>query len=337
MNFIPLVIEPKAFYDLMIHPHFADAIDGVPQTSLSTWTILDDVSSKRQLIDVIGNGTILKQRDATCNTVFTPVASIEKRCVETIKCYAATITCQEEFYKNCLTDFYRQAPKFRDVALMWFQKLFVKDLYTNAWVGKTTRTADVSGVWGWNTFDGVLTHIESAITSGDIPASQVNNLAGGAITDANAYAAVKWTYDNQSQLLETLPEADKVIYVTQKVFNGYVNHLISLGVAFNLQYAINGLPQAVQYMGVDVVVEPLLGAVMSAINTGTQANLAMLTVKGNLVFATDSEYGSGADMNQALRVWFSDDDESWKYKAAIKAGTQIAVPELIVINRTVLP
>jgi hypothetical protein len=63
----------------------------------------------------------------------------------------------------------------------------------------------------------------------------------------------------------------------------------------------------------------------------TQKHAAVLTLRNNWIFATNKEYGGGADENEALVVWYSYDDDEWKWKAYGTYGTEIIAPQHTVV------
>lgn len=331
-----LSINSQAFYEVMVKPHFADITEGngdYPGT-LGEFTVMDDVSSKRKIIDILGGGNILKRRDASCEITFTPVADMKTRTVEVDKIYGATINCEEEFYQGCLEDFEQESQKFRDYVLTWFRKLIKKDLHSNAYFGNIDRPTDPNGVWSWNVFDGVFKWIGRYITDLTIPSGQTNTIAAGAITANDALNYLKWAYAKQSVLMRSLPNNMKAFYVNQAFADAYEDFLIATGNGPAQQY-MNGFP-IMYYKGIQVMVEPTWGPVMNSLNGGTDAHCCILTIRGNFTFATDKTYGTGPARNEAFRVWYSDDDMQWKYYATMKAGTQIALPGHTVIAATVL-
>jgi hypothetical protein len=328
-----LVVSSQAYYEVMVRPHFADLVDnGNYLGTLGEWSVMDDITSKRTVIDILGGGNILKRRDASCDIVWSPVARGELRQIEVDKIYGATKSCDEEFYTGCLEDFEQESQKFRDYILSWFYKLIAKDMASNCYFGNITRPGDQTGVWSWNVFDGVFKWISRYIANGTIPASQTTAIPGGTPTANDALNYLKWAYSKQSPLMRSLPNNIKAFYVSQEIADAYEDYLIATGTGPASQFQ-NGFPQLF-YKGIPVLVEPIWGPVMTLLNGGVSANAVILTIRGNFVFGTDKNYGVGPKRNEAFRVWYSDDDMEWKYYAAAKAGTQIALPEHLVIAST---
>ncbi len=143
-----LMVGPKSYFELLVKPHFADLLpEGPFSGTLGEFTVMDDVSSKRKIVDILGNQNILKRRDASCNIVFSPVGKAAIRSIETDEIYGATKHCENEFYKGCLEDYRNKDPKFRDYIMDFFLKAIRVDVTSNAYFGDIDRAADPSGVW----------------------------------------------------------------------------------------------------------------------------------------------------------------------------------------------
>lgn len=331
-----LIINSKAYYDLLVKPHFADLNPkGEYPGTLGEFTIMDDVSSKRKIIDILGGGNILKRRDASCDIIYTPVAEAKTRTIEVDKIYGATKNCEEEFYIGCLEDFQNQSATFRDYVLNWFKALIKKDINSNAYFGNIERADDPNGIWSWNVFDGVFKWYARYITQGVIHATQTSSIPSGTLTPTDCYNVIKWAYGNQNVLMRSLPVGLKAFYVSQSIADGYEDYLINVGGANNIQYYTNGVPQ-LHYKQIPILVEPTWNPIMSSLNGGVESHACILTIRGNFTFATDKKYGGGPQGDQALKVWFNEDEETWKYLAKMKAGTQIALPEHSVIGLTTI-
>ena len=329
-----LIINSQAYYDLIVKPHFSDLNpEGEYPGTLGEFTVMDDVSSKRRIIDILGGGNILKRRDASCDIIYTPVATLQPREIEVDKIYGATKNCEEEFYTGCLQDFQNQSARFRDFILQWFKKIVKKDVNSNAFFGNIERVDDPTGVWSWNVYDGIFKWYAKYIAAGVIPAGQTTNIASGSLTPTDCFNIIKWAFGNQSTLMRSLPPTMKAFYVSQDICDGYEDYLINTGGAYKIEYYTNGVPK-LHYKQIPVLPEPTWNPIMNSLNGGTAANACILTIRGNWTFATEKNYGGGAQGNQALKVWFSEDEETWKYLAKMKAGTQIALPEHSVIALT---
>ncbi len=336
-NWEPLIVGSQAFYELLVHPHFADLIpDGPYSGTLGEFTVMDDVVSKRKIIDILGSRNILKRRDASCNIDFTPVAKGGLRTIEVETIYGATLQCDNEFYQGCFKDFISQHEKFRNYVLTFFEKAIKVDLDSNAYFGDITRPDDPSGLWNWNVFDGIFKKYKRYINSGVIPAARAITISTGTMTPLQAFNTLNYLFDNQEVLLKSMPPTMKSFYVSDALYYGYHKYLQQIGSAYNIGLYTNGIPQ-LSFNGIPMFLEPTWSPVMTALNGGKESHAAILTIRGNFVFATDKTYGEGPALNEALRIWYSDDDMVWKYAMFMKAGTEIALPEYSVIAMTPIP
>jgi hypothetical protein len=332
-----LSLSPANYFQLLVKPHFADLIpDGAYNGTLNEFTVMDDVSSKRKIIEILGNSNILKRRDASCNITFSPVGKASIRQIETTPVYAATTECDNEFYQGCLEDFRNSDPKFTSYILEFFLKAIKVDVDSNAYFGDISRPDDASGVWNWNTFDGIFKHIADYVNDGTIPANQAFAIApaGASITPQEAYNYLNNAWKNQDVFLKNMGDNMKAFYVDNAMFDAYEEYLILTGGAFNVQSYINGIPN-LKFRRIPVLPEPTWNPIMSALNGGVESHAIVLTVRGNFIFATDNTYGERTPQGvQALRVWFSEDALRWRYANFLRAGTGIAYPEHIVIGLT---
>jgi len=328
-----LVVNAQAYYDLIIHPSFADLVpDGAYSGTLGEFTVMDDVTSKKRIIDAVAKGNVFKRRDASCKIDFTPVGKLTHRSIETDRIYGATMQCDNEFYTGCLTDFINQSETFRNYILTFFKDACKADTAVNSYFGDIGRAADSTGTYNWNSFDGIFKKYAQYIADGTIPSGQTFSIASGAVSNSTAYNYLVSAFNAQPVLLKQLTPDMKAYYVSNDIFWGYHDYLVSTGGAYNIRYYTDGIPD-LRFKGIRVLLEPTWSPVIYSL-TGSQGNACILTLRGNFLFATDKTYGGGANNDQALRVWFSEDEEVWKYVMHMKAGTEIMRPDLTVIGTT---
>ncbi|WP_313215014.1 hypothetical protein [Soonwooa sp.] len=329
-------VGPKSYYEVLVKPHFADFIpDGPYNGTLGEFSVMDDVSSKRTIVDILGARNILKRRDASCNIVFSPVGKASIRKIETDPIYAATKHCENEFYQGCLEDFRNKDPKFRDYILDFFLKAIKVDIDSNAYFGDIDRANDSNGVWNWNTFDGIFKHYADYISKGLIPANQTSAFNDGAITPQDAYNYLKWAWGNQDIFLKHLPDNMKAFYVSQSIYDAYEDYLIATGTTGGNTTVLQTGFKTLSFKRIPVLPEPTWNPIMNALNGGTEAHAVVLTIRGNFVFATDKTYGEATPEGvKSLMVWYNQDEFTWKYANFMKAGTGIAYPEHSVIGLT---
>jgi hypothetical protein len=337
MEFKRLMVSALAFFELLVAPQFADLIPGGPYNgTLNEFSVMDDVSSRRKIIDVLGNRNILKRRDASCNIEFTPVGRASVREIDTDPIYGATTQCDNEFYQGCLEDFRNDDPAFRDYIMKFFLDAIKVDLDSNAYFGDITRADDPSGIWNWNTFDGIFKKYAQYIAAGVLPASQTLTIPAGPLAPLAAFNLLTAMFAKQDPLLKSLPPTMKAFYVSSAVIDGYMAYLQQIGGAYNIALYQNGIPQ-LSFNGIPLLPEPTWSPVLQALNGGTEAHAAILTIRGNFIFATDKKYGENTDQGvKSLLVWYSWDQLRWKYAMFMRAGTGIALPQHTVFALTTI-
>lgn len=314
----PFRVEPKAMHELIIMPQFGDVLDAetgqvtIPSDEEGDWQIMDDVVYQRPIMDLFGGQNILKRRDATCKLIYSPAARLSARYIRTEKLYAATEDCQEEFYQGCFEDYEQENfDIFFENVMPILEKGVATDIYTNKWFGDVSRSSDVNGVWCWNKFDGIFKHYADYIADGVIPASQTFTIPSGTLTPTQANAALQSAYDKQDGMLMYFDDDLKAFYVDKKLSQAYYDYVIQSGQTV-IADRMSGAP-ILFFKGIRVKVKKWDG-VLAALNAGTEAHAVILTLQGNFLYGADSKYGGGPRRNEAIRIWWSDDDNVWNVR-----------------------
>lgn len=334
-SFTFLSIDSLAFHEAIIHPAFADILpEGFPfQGTLNEFTLMDYVASSRPIIDIRRVQNILKRRDASCDINYTKVMGAGTRKITTDEIYGATAFCRNEFYQGCLKDWRNGDPVFEDKILPFFQGSLNTDLATNAYFGDTERVVGVNAQYSTNIFDGIFKWIKKYITGGVITADQTFQIPDGVNYTTNpelAYNLIESMANAQGVLMDSFSDDQKAFYVTKELARGYAKYLKLFGKeADGYILLTNGIKQ-LAYDGIPILVEPLWSPVIKELK-GSVGHAAILTLRGNFVFGTDSSYGEGEDGHTALEVWYEKKDMQWYYRLFLKAGTQIALPEFIIV------
>ena len=332
-----LLFNPAAMYSLVVAMIFADVLpsySGSYSGTLSEFTVMDNVplGQGATIMSLMPKGLQLKRRDGSCKTDWSTVGVTSRDKIHVTELYGAVEDCQEEFYSGCLKDYRSMAPKFRTFILNFFIKLIGFDLIVNSYFGDITRSADPAGNLSWNAFDGVFTHIARYIANNRIPAEQTFEIADGPITPLDAYNTLKNAYDRQNDLLDAEDDSDKAFYVDKPLAKAYERYLQNLGnTTAGVQMLMNGIP-TLSFEGIPIFVEPVWARVIRALNGNVQGHAVVLCKRGTFVFGTNKTYGGGANLDQALKVWYSDDDDVWRYKMWLVAGTALLNPENIVVG-----
>lgn len=335
----PFQVAPRAFHEMIILPEFGDSIDttNTPQPSPEEgdWMIMDGVSSKRPIIELHGGQNVLKRRDQTCKLVYTPVGNLSARYIFTEEVYAATEDCQREFYQGCFKDYEKQNfDMFAKQIMPILERAVGVDVYTNKYFGDITRASDINGIWSWNKFDGVFTQFAKYVAAGLIPSTQTFALPAGELSGQDAVAAFSYAYKSQSFVMKSLDVSDKCFYVDQELYDAYWDFLVLTGSCntVTLQDRQAAAP-LLRYRGIEIKVKRWDG-VLAALNGGVSAHVCLLTIRGNWIFGTDSNYGGGPNMDEAVRVWYSMDDDVWRRQIHLRAGTEWAAPTFSVLGMT---
>lgn len=333
----PFRVLPKAMHELIIMPQFADVLDDqgdvtIPSDEDGDWVVMDDVVASRPILDLFGSQNILKRRDATCKLIYAPVGRLGARDIRTTKVYAAVEDCEEEFYQGAFEDYEQQDfDTFGNYVMPLMSKAVATDLYINKYFGDVTRMSDPNNLWSWNRFDGIFTHIAGYIATGVIPTDQTFSIPSGEITPANANAALDDAYNSQEPIMENMDDDNKIFYVDKKLAEAYHDYVVQSGVTV-LAERMSGKP-ILYKKGILIKIKKWDG-VLKALNNGTESHAVILTLQGNFIYGADSNYGGGPRRNEAIRVWYSMDDDVWRRQIHLKGGTEIAAPQFIVFGIT---
>lgn len=327
-------IDSLSFHELIVQPAFADIIpQGFPyRGTLNEFTLMDDVVSKRPIIDIRRVQNILQRRDGSCDLNYKKVVGATTRQISVDEVYGATQFCRNEFYKGALKDWRAKDPVFGNKILPFFQEALAVDIASNSYFGDIDRVSAVNAAWSTNIFDGVFKWLKRYTTAGVIAAGQTMAIADGtdfAGTPANAYNVIKGLYDRQTQLMYSFMDPQKAFYVSKEILRGYEDYLIAAGITNGYITDVQTGLKTLAYKGIPIFEEPIWTPIITEIK-GSAGYAAVLTLRGNFVFATDKNYGEGEDGKTALEVWYEKKEMMWYYRMFLKAGTQIALPEFVV-------
>lgn len=338
-------IPSLALHEAIVHPQFADVLDErtgsvlIPSTENGDWSLMDGVTERgRPIIDLFGKGNILKRRDATCKLIYEPVGRLSNRRINATELYGAVQNCQREFYQGDFKDYLAamngnsQANDIFFNAIMdFFEKGLKQDLFSNSYFGDTNRQDDPSGQLSWNKFDGITTWIGRYMAQGVIPVSQTFTLPSGTLTPQQCFDAFSAAVASQNNIMELRGDEEKAFYVDRALYKGlyeyyrqgsYVSILEKQDSAGNIRFD-----------GIDIRPKPI-DSILYALNGNVKAHLLILTLKGNFLYGYDSMYEGDSPEGGALEVWWSREQRTWQYLLQMVAGTQIAVPEHMVVAAT---
>lgn len=330
-------VSSEVFHELVVHPHFGDTLDNndnlVPSTEEGDWAIIDSPKHRVPVIDVFGHTNVLKRRDASCKIIYSPAAKLSNRWIWGEDLYAATEDCQSEFYQGSFEDWKREDwENFGMHVMPILYKATGTDLFTNKYFGDITRSADPNSIHSWNKFDGVFTQYAKYVSQGIVATPTA--IAAGTISAANAYTLLSSMYAAMPELLADMDDEDKCIYVNKDIYDAYGDWLITGTNNGAISYSeLQAGRQKLYFKGIEVKPKKWNG-ILKALNGGTKAHAAILTVRGNFLFKTDSTYGGGENRDEAVRMWYSMDEDVWKKQLYVQGGTEIIAPQLTVLAIT---
>jgi len=335
-----LELSPQAYYDLIVQPSFSDIPQG--QTwygdTMHLWRVIDNVSlvNGLSMVDVFKKQNFLKRKDRSCETVWSKVATTGARKLTVTEVYSATQYCQEEFYDGGLKDLRAKPEVFRNIVFDLLEEGDRMDMLTNNYFGDKDRADDPNGVWNWNTYDGVVVKIAEYNDAGVISDNQIlGALPDGVISPTDAYNIFKEAFAKRTDLMKTLPELSLEFTVDQDLYDAYEQYLVSTGALTTngVNLIMNGIP-TLKFNRIPIYQEKSWNPILRALNGGTDAHMCILTISGQFTFGTNTTYGGGENLDQAVRVWYSKDDDVWKKKMDKVAGTQLRSPQHTVFGIT---
>lgn len=331
--FQPFTISSGDFYLAIVHPQFADMVpDGVP-SNLNDFTLMDSTKAKVPIIDIKGVQNIMQRRDASCDINYKKVVGATIRSISQDEFYSATQFCRNEFYQGCLKDWRANDPLFAEKILPFFLKAVNADLSSNAYFGDVDRTVLTTATYSTNIFDGVFKWMKRYIANNVIPSSQTIAIADGTdytTTPASAYNLLKSMYEKQNVFMKSMPASKKIFKVSQEIADGLEDYYISIGLqATGYTLVQNGISY-LKYKGILLEVQDTWTPIITELK-GSAGYAAVLTIKGNFVFLTDSTYGEGEDGHTALEIWYEKKEMTFYYRWFMRAGTQISLPEHMVV------
>ena len=344
-----LVFDPGYFFKYIIQPAFPDLapdFSGVFRGMLREFMVMDNVSMGigSPIIDAWRRGNILQRKGSTCKTNWLTLATTTNRKIYVQEVYAAVEDCQTTFYQGAWQDFMDQSKVFRDFVTKWFREAIALDIMSNAYFGDVTREDDPNGVWNWNKYDGIVTKIANYHgndNGGKLGPVVTDALPSGVMTPQEAADALEMMFAQRTSLMKAMA-MDLSFTIDYDWATAYQQYLINTSQGSNNapDYIQNGIP-VMSYKGIPIYVNRAWGPILQALNlvggVETQAHMGTLTLDNNFVWGTNKKYGGGPNMDQAYRVWYSNDFDVWRNKADFVAGTEIVSPQNLVFSITNLP
>ncbi|SIS72047.1 MULTISPECIES: hypothetical protein [Chryseobacterium] len=332
-------LTPQALFLLLIHTHFQDVLpefNGAYAGTLQEFTLVDNVSMMKgtPILDIFKKANILRRADQNCEVDWSKIARSGNRKITVDEMYGATKICEREFYQGCLKDFTDGNPKFRDFILTFFKGAFGQDIATNAYFGDVTRASDSE--ISWNIVDGIFIKLRNyiALNNPDYKPTLGPAIPSGDLTPAQCYGVFKDMIDAQTTNLENATGMQKYFTCDYDMAKGLWRYYQSIGEnAGNLNLYQQGQP-SLKIDDVPVMVEPTFKPLLKKLNGGEQAHSCVLTLRKNFIWGTNKDYNHGLLEGKAMKVWYDEDEFSWKYLAEAVGGTEIVSPKDVVIAQT---
>lgn len=333
-------VSAQQNYDVLVRPAFLPGTptDADPRSfrgTLNEFTLMNDVRNGKAIVSIKALSNIMQRRDASCEIVYKKIMGTSSRRITTDEVYGATKLCQNELYQGCLKDWRRGDPVFRERILPFFKNIMYNDTLTNAYWGDISRAENPLAKYNTTSYNGIWYWIKTFTQAGIIPADQtiqIEDTTDFEATPKQAFDLIASLYKKMNLEMANSQKSELAFYVSQSIADAYEDYMVSTGQNTDayVSYLANGLPsQYLAYKKIEIKVEPTWGPVMYEL-AGKKVHAAILTYRGNFIFGIDETYGEGPNLDEALRVWYSDDDMVWKYQFFLKLGTQIALPEHIV-------
>lgn len=324
------------FYTAIISPAFQDLVPttGAFTGILGEFTLMDDVVTKRNIINIKRTKNILQRRDASCDLNYKKLMGTTNRIISVEELYSAVKHCANGFYQGSLKDWRNGDPLFGNKILPFFQSATITDIASNSYFGDDERPEVAGMEWSTTKFNGIFKWCIRYAQAGVIPASQTFTMPAVDMLNnpATAMAVIKSAYDRQPTLMKNMPAGEKAFYVSSPINEGYQEYLRSLGEesSYIVERYANGV-NVQSYNQIRIYVDPIWESILLELY-GPNSNALMLTLRGNMIFATDKNYGEGPELDEAIMVWYEKKDLSWYFQQFMKAGTQLALPEFVVFS-----
>ena len=197
-----------------------------------------------------------------------------------------------------------------------FTRGIMRDKERQLWFSDTTF-----GGTDYNIYDGIFKQLDS------LPAAQKLVFPAGAIGADVAEAQFQLMKDAApNEMLEN--RADLVILASRSVVENYRNTLKDLGTELAHMNVVDGV-QRLMWDGIPIIEKAEWDTHLttdSATIGNTDVHRVVMTVKNNIVVATDYDQNVGAEM------WYNRDEKENRFRFQYVIGTQFKNDELTVTN-----
>lgn len=337
VQLVPFKVAPLSFHQLIVQPMFGDVLSSetgevlIPSMEEGDWNLVDSPKHRVPIIDLFGKSNLIKRKDTTCKLIYSQVGKLGARFIEDEDLYLATEDCQDEFYQGAFRDYEAQNfDMFGQMVMPLMDKAIATDIYTNKYFGDISRSSDINGVISWNKFNGIWPKYLSYVTAGVLAAPIA--IPSGTISPVNANALLQSMYNGQDGLMENVDDAEKCFYVNKAIYDAYGDYLLTMQAGALSLSELQAGRAKLYFKGIEIKWKKW-NHILKAL-AGAQAHAAILTLRGNFLYKTDSTYGGGPNRNEAIRIFWDESDDVWRRKIYFRGGTDISAPQHSVLAIT---
>lgn len=196
-----------------------------------------------------------------------------------------------------------------------FKQNIAENLRVMMWLGDTSLTS------GYNTFNGFLTSLKSAVVD------DVINYTSYTAAEVEAEGGVVELFDQMLQaasprMMAARGEGQLAFFCSSDIYFLFEKHLDKLGVESSFRSTVEGQP-SLAYHGIPII-DPKLSTYLP--QTANHQSFCLLTDRRNLVMAVNT-----ADMpGNEVRMWYNPDEMENRQRAVFMAGCEILDEDMLV-------
>lgn len=286
--------------------------------------------NKKQNIGYVGQMEDIMQLANGCGWTPKGNLSLFERCIDTQEVKVNLELCYDEFvgtaYKQKLkagtNSSNLEGTVFMQILMTRMQQALRKQMMKIAFFGNAASVDDsvnlTDGMWS--------VYIPQLVAGNLIP--YINSNSGTPLGAGDGIDLLTAVWENASNVLSAVPEAQKVLLVSANVYRQYLQDLQNNGIssAAHLTLLTNGAQQ-LQFNGIEV--KPMYDwAQYSAAYLGipNDANLVLYTERSNFTLATDI----ANPINQSI-AWHDEEEEKLKVKSKFYLGFNYKHSDLITV------
>jgi hypothetical protein len=285
--------------------------------------------NKKQNIGYVGQMENIMQLSNSCGWTPKGAVSIFERCIDTEEIKVNLELCYDEFigtvYKQKLkkgTDITNlEGTIFMDILMTRMQQALRKQMLLVSFFGNKASVNDdinlTDGMWS--------VYIPNLVANNLVP--YINSNSGTPLGAGDGIDLLTAVWENASNVLSAVPEAQKVMMVSANVYRQYLQDLQNNGIssAAHLTLLTNGAQQ-LSFNGIEV--KPMYdwqqyAAQYLGVN---DANFVLYTERENLVLGTDIQN----PVNQSI-AWHDEEEEKLKVKSRFYLGFNYKHSDLITV------